>query len=132
MWPIGAVARWRYRRPLCEQLDAAARRRLWIVRGTTLSALIMITLAGVYLAALARLYLEVLSASTDPYIRVFQLLAVLVLVGSVHAMWSAVTSWKRREASLYHRLESTATGLALAVLALFIVSYHMLTIRLDY
>jgi hypothetical protein len=132
MWPIGAVARWRYRRPLREQLDAASRKRLWIVRATILSALIMITLAAVYLAALARLDLEVLSASTDPYIRVFQLLAVLVLLGSVHAVWSAVTGWKRREGSLYHRLESTATGLALTVLAVFIASYHMLTIRLDY
>jgi CubicO group peptidase (beta-lactamase class C family) len=132
MWPIGAAARWRYRRPLREQLDVAARKRLWIVRATILSALIMMTLAGVYLAALARLDLQVLSASTDPYIRVFQLLAVLVLLGSVHAVSSAVAGWKRREGSLYHRLESTATGLALAALALFIVSYHMLTIRLDY
>jgi uncharacterized Tic20 family protein len=132
MWPIGALARWHYKRPLRERLDAAARQRLWIVRATILSALIVIALAGVYLAALARLDLQVLSASTDPYIRVFQLLAVWVVLGSVHTVWHTVMGWKRGEGSLYHRVQSTATAGALTVLSLFILSYHMLTIRLDY
>jgi uncharacterized membrane protein YidH (DUF202 family) len=86
----------------------------------------------VYLMALSRLELTILSASTDPYIRLFQLLAVLLVVGSVHALWSAVVAWKQREGSLLHRVGATATGVALATVALFVVSYHLLAVHLNY
>jgi len=132
LWPIQAFARWRFQRPLREELDAAARRRKLIVRGTTLVALAMSGLGLVYLMALSRLELTILSASTDPYIRLFQLLAILLVVGSVHALWSAVVAWRRREGSLLHRVGSTATGVALATLALFVVSYHLLALHLNY
>jgi hypothetical protein len=109
-----------------------ARRRRLIVRGTTLVALVMMGLGAAYLVALARLELTVLSATTDPYIRLFQLLALLVVVGSVHALWSAAVGWKRREGTLLHRIGSTVTGLALVTLALFVVTYNLLAVHLNY
>jgi CubicO group peptidase (beta-lactamase class C family) len=132
LWPIQAFARWRFQRPLREEVDVAARRRRLIVRGTTLVALVMMGLGAAYLVALARLELTVLSATTDPYIRLFQLLALLVVVGSMHALWSAVMAWKRREGTLLHRLGSTATGLALVTLAVFVVTYNLLAMHLNY
>jgi hypothetical protein len=132
MWPIGSFARWRYARPLREDLGPAALRRKWLVRATVLVAIAMIILAGIYLAALAKLEFQVLSASTDPYIRVFQFLAVLLIIGSAHALWSAALAWKRREGALSHRLGTTVTACALAVLSSFMLSYHILALRLAY
>jgi uncharacterized membrane protein YidH (DUF202 family) len=132
MWPIGSFARWRYERPLREDLDPAALRRTWLVRATVLVAIAMIILAGIYLAVLAKLEFQVLSASTDPYIRVFQVLAVLLIIGSAHALWRAALAWKRREGALSHRLGATVTACALAVLSSFMLSYHILALRLAY
>jgi CubicO group peptidase (beta-lactamase class C family) len=132
LWPIQAFARWRLQRPLREELEPPARRRRLIVRGTTLVALAMAGLGLAYLLAISRLELTILSASTDPYIRLFQLLAILVVVGSVHALWSAAVAWGRREGSLLYRVGATATAVALVTLALFVVSYPLLTIQLNY
>jgi hypothetical protein len=41
-------------------------------------------------------------------------------------------AWKRREGTLLHRLGSTATGLALVALAVFVVTYNLLAIHLNY
>jgi CubicO group peptidase (beta-lactamase class C family) len=132
LWPIAALVRWRYHQPLRNELDAQALRRKWIVRGTVTVALVMIILAGTYLAALAKLEFQILSASTDPYIRLFQLLSLLLIIGSGHALWSAAMAWKRREGAWSHRLGMTLTSCALAVMAVFILSYHCLAIRLAY
>jgi hypothetical protein len=132
MWPICAIARWRHRRPLHEELDAAARHRKLIVHGTSIVALALVVLAGVYLAALAHLDLQVLSGATDPYIRLFQILALWVIIGSAYSVWSSAITWKRREGTFLHRLGSTAVGLALVAMTLFIVTYHLLAIHLNY
>jgi CubicO group peptidase (beta-lactamase class C family) len=132
MWPISAIARWRYRRPLHEELNAAARHRELIVRGTSIVALAGVVLAGIYLAALARLELQLLSGGTDPYIRLFQILALLVIIGSAYSVWNTVIAWRRREGAFLHRLGSTAVGMALVTMTLFIVTYHLLAIRLNY
>jgi CubicO group peptidase (beta-lactamase class C family) len=130
MWPIAAFARWRYRRPLHEELDSAALQRKRVLRGTVVVAVVMIILAGLYSTALAKLEFQVLSASMDFYIRIFQLLALLLIIGSVHAVWSAIAAWKRGEGALSHRLGTTATGCALLILSLFMLRYHFLALRL--
>jgi len=69
--------------------------------------------------------------TTDPYIRLFQLLAVLVVVGSVHALWSAAMAWKRREAPSStgsdHGYRPRARGPDRVV-----VNYNLLAIHLNY
>jgi CubicO group peptidase (beta-lactamase class C family)/uncharacterized membrane protein YidH (DUF202 family) len=131
-WPLAALVRRRYERPLREELDAPALKRKWMVRGTVMVGVIMILLASLYLAQLSKLEFQILSAGTDPYLRLFQLLALLLIIGSVHAVWSAVLTWKRREGAWTHRLGMTLTGCALAVMSVFILSYHFLALRLAY
>ena len=131
-WPVAALLRWRYHRPLRNELDAPALQRKRIVRGTVTVAVVVIFLAGIYLTALAKLEFQILSSSTDPYIRLFQLLCLLLIVGSMHAVWSAAIAWKRREGAWSHRLGMTLTSCALAVMSVFILSYHLLAIRLAY
>jgi CubicO group peptidase (beta-lactamase class C family) len=132
LWPVTAFARWRLKRPLREELGIEARRRLLIVRSASLAALAVLGLAFFYARALSILDLSILSSRMDPFIRCFQVLALIVIAGALYASWAAYIAWKAREGSILRRLGAVAVAAALLELTLFMLNYHFLSIRLNY
>jgi hypothetical protein len=131
-WPVTVLVRRRLARPLSAELDVLARRRRLILKGVTVAALVLIALATLYLLKFAKLELWILSSRLDPLIRCFQLLAVLVMVGTVYAVWVAYIAWRGREGSVLHRIDVTLVGLSLLTLSACLASYHFLTLDLAY
>jgi hypothetical protein len=68
---------------LREELGVAARRRVLIVRCASLAALAVLGLAFFYARALSILDLSILSSRMDPFIRGFQVLALIVIAGAL-------------------------------------------------
>jgi CubicO group peptidase (beta-lactamase class C family) len=132
LWPVTAFARWRLKRPLGEELGIAAHRRVLIVRSANLAALVLLGLAFLYARALSILDLSILSGRMDPFIRGFQVLALVVIAGALYGSWAAHIAWKTREGSILHRLGAIAVAVALLELTLFMLNYHFLSIRLNY
>ncbi len=131
-WPLRALICWRFGRPEREEFTATARRRRLIVRWVTLAAVVELALGAYYLEALANLDLSILSGHNDPYIRMFQLIALAVVAGSVFAGWSAIAALKERQGSLAHRLGLAAVSLSLLTLSVLIVAYDVLSTSLNY
>jgi hypothetical protein len=131
-WPVAVFARWRFKRPLKDDLPAAARTRALIVRSVTVAAVAVLGLVLVYAKALQILDLSMLSGRMDPYIRCFQVLVLLVMAGAAYAIWAAYMAWKMRLGSLLYRLRATAVSIALLELTLFALNYHFLSIDLHY
>jgi CubicO group peptidase (beta-lactamase class C family) len=133
LWPVGALVRLRFKRPLRDELDAPARRRRLIVLGATIAAVGLVFGFLIFCSVtLANFQLALLSPRTDPLLRVFQLLAIGVVLGAAYAVRAAVLAWRKREGALIHRLALTAATVSLAVLALFVLSYHVLSPSLAY
>lgn len=132
LWPVSALVRWRLRRPLREELARAALRRRLVVHVTAIAALAMCALAGAFILALAELNLSVLSVRNDPWIRLFQGVAVLVCAGTLISLWCVVTAWRKREGSLPYRIGITLVGLSLLIVAWTAAAHHMLSFSLAY
>jgi CubicO group peptidase (beta-lactamase class C family) len=127
-WPIGAFARWR----LKPAGAAPAYSGRLLVRAIALAALALYGLAGLYVRALANLDLAVLSSRMDQYLRGFQLLALLVVIGTGFVLWRCFAGWRTREGSVWHRIALTLLSLSLLATVLIIASYHLLAIDLSF
>jgi hypothetical protein len=128
-WPIKAVLRWRYDRPMSYD-----RRGRWLYRLTRVVALIdLVVLAGFPLAFLLMTgYLAQLSPSIDWLFRGLQLLCVVGVLGAVipvaefaHAIRDPARPWWTKASDLL---------LATAALAMvwFAFAEHLLTVGLRY
>ena len=128
LWPVGALVRKHYNRPL--NLTPQQRRLRLIVRLTCLLDLVFLVLfVGFF--AMAEKDIGILSPRFNPLLRIIQLVGWLGLLGTLAALYAAWQSWKERHWWL-SRLGDTLIALSCLGFVWFVFVWNMLHWSLRY
>jgi len=128
LWPVGALVRRHYNRPL--NLTPQQRRLRLIVRLTCLLGLLFLVLfVGFF--AMAEKDIGILSPRFNPLLRAIQLLGWLGLLGTCAALYAAWQAWKERRWWL-SRLGDTLVAAACLGFVWFVFVWNMLHWSLRY
>ncbi len=109
LWPIGAMLRRHYKRPL--ELPPDERRlRLW----TRLACLVDVAAVGAFggILVVGLQNITLLSDRMDPWLRLMQVLALLAIVGGAVALFNALRAWGSRSRGVWSKLGETLIALA--------------------
>ena len=128
-WPIKAVLRWRYDRPL-----ALGGRARTLYRLTRVVALVdLLVLAGFPLAfLLLASHLASWPPSIDWLFRGLQLLALIGVVGTAVPVWEFATAIGDRTRPWWTKATDLLLALAALATVWFVVSQHLLSLSLSY
>lgn len=128
-WPISALIRRHYRRPLVLQ-----RRDLWLYRLVRIVALLDLIVLAAWLAFLlaAASDLALLADASDPFLRLLQLMGIAGLLGLVPMIWHLLRAWRIPGRGWWPRLSSSAIALACGATAWFTLGFHLLHVSLEY
>jgi CubicO group peptidase (beta-lactamase class C family) len=128
-WPIKAILRWRYDRPF----DLTGREAM-LYRAARIAALVDLALfAGWTLFLLnGQSHLDVFDSQNDYVLRIFQVLAVLGVVGAAAPVWQFFAGLGSGARPWWTKI--TDAGLALAALSTvwFVFAYRLVTVSLNY
>jgi hypothetical protein len=129
VWPISALIRRHYRRPLVLQ-----RQELWLYRLVRIVALLNLLFLAAWLAFLlaAASDLALLSDASDPFLRLLQLMGIVGLLGLVPVIWHLLRAWRIPGSGWWSRLSSSAIALACLATAWFTLGFHLLRFSLKY
>ncbi len=128
LWPLAVVIRKRYSQPLPD--DGVPLRLRVVTRATAILA-IGLLLSFVVFFSLATDRTIKLNPSIDPVLRLFQLIGLLILLGTAATVVAAVLSWLRGTNRL-GRIKYTALALACIGYSWFILHWNILTTNLDF
>jgi len=128
-WPLKAILRWRYSRPL----DFSGR-ELTYYRLARVTALIdVLFLAGwATFFLLASLSLSYLDVATDPYLRALQILGLVGVVAAVFPIANFWTGLKDSRRPWWTKVTDGLIALAALVVVYYSVSLHLLSLSLNY
>ena len=129
LWPVGALIRRHYSRPLT--LDSKQRKIRLLVR---LTAILYLAFFGAYAAffAMALKDIGMFGPQGNPWLRLIQIVGWLAVLGSVVAVYNAVLSWKTPERWLWSRIPDTLIALACIGVIWFVFTWNMLHWTLKY
>ena len=129
LWPITALVRRRYRGEF--PLSGNEARAYRLVRiGSLLTVLVFAGWAGLVVAMFSEF--SMLTAKTDPYIWILQILGVIVFFGTfLIAAWNAWLVWKGRR-SWFAKLWSTLLVLASLMVLFVALNYHLIGFGVNY
>jgi CubicO group peptidase (beta-lactamase class C family) len=129
LWPVGALVRRHYARRL--DLPPGERRlRLWTRLVLLLDGVMLAGYAIVVIKGLSDL--DLLTAKLDPWLHVLQALAALALVGTLVALFNAVTAWGSRQRGVWSKLGETLIFLSCVGLAWIILAGRLLHVGPSY
>jgi CubicO group peptidase (beta-lactamase class C family) len=128
-WPLAAILRRHYGRPL--DLSPGERRARLRTRLICLIG-VSFLLAWIAYGTYAEKNLSLLSSSFDPWMRVMELLGVLVVVGALVALHGCIKAWASPNRWFWSRIGETLIALACLTLTWFIFNWHMLALNLNY
>ena len=128
-WPLGAALRWHYGRPL--GLGPRERFARLLARLVCFFGAAFI-LAWIAYGAAAGKNLGLISDSFDLWLRVMQLLGLLTVIGTLAALWSALSAWRNRARWFWSKIGESAIVAACLGLAWFIFTWHLLALSLNY
>jgi hypothetical protein len=128
MWPIAAIVRRKYRRPLQLEPRQARARRL-----THYAALIGIVflLSWVVLLMAAGANPAALSTALDPWIRLIQLIGLACVAGAAVTVWNAWITF-RGQRDWWAKVSSVILALALLDLVWFSFAFSLISVHLNY
>ena len=129
LWPVGALIRKHYAKPLA--LDPQQKRVRLLVKLTCV-AYILFFLGYVIFFSMALKDIGMLSPKGDPWLRLIQLFGWLGVVGSLVALYNAIRSWKDPAAWLWTRIADTLVALSCVGVICFVFTWHMLHWSLMY
>jgi len=129
LWPVAALVRHHYGRPL--PLAGGEAR---IYRLTRVTALVDLLAFLAYITIISLIGTSTLSADvgTDPFIRVAQGLCLLGVVGTMISLWNAFLAWTRKGRSLWAKISATVIALACVAFVWFVLTLNLVTISLNY
>jgi len=129
LWPVAALVRRHYGRPL--PLAGGEAR---IYRLTRVTALVDLLAFLAYITIISLIGTSTLSADvgTDPFIRVAQGLCLLGVVGTMISLWNAFLAWTRKGRSLWAKISATVIALACVAFVWFVLTLNLVTISLNY
>lgn len=127
-WPLAVVVRKRYQQPAP---DDGVPLRLRIVTRATAILAIGLLLGFVLFFSLALEGTIKLNPSIDPFLRLFQLIGLLILLGTAATVVAAGLSWLKGTNRL-GQLKYTALALACIGYSWFILHWNILTTNMDF
>jgi len=128
LWPIGAMFRSHYGKPLT--LDSGAKRLRMLVRLNCIAALVFIVGIVTILNNLESL--KISAEGMDIWIHLLQVIGVLTGVGALIALLSTVKSWGDSQQWLWYKIWSTLQAFACVGFFWFIFHWHFLNFHLNY
>jgi CubicO group peptidase (beta-lactamase class C family) len=129
LWPLTAILRWHYGRPL--ELSPRERKARTVARIVCLIDAAFV-LAWIALGSAAEQNLSLLSDSFDPWMRLIQAAGLIGLIGMLPVLYNAWRGWGNRERWFWSKAGETIVALACAALTLFILNWHLLALSLNY
>jgi len=128
-WPVAALVRWRYRAPY--PLKGAA---AWLDRSTRAAAVLTLAVLGGWVSVLAYAASDPsrANASLDPWLRLFQVLALVAAACSAGAAANLVQVWRDGTRSWWARLAGVLIVAALGLVFWVELAIRLFSLSLDY
>jgi CubicO group peptidase (beta-lactamase class C family) len=129
LWPVAALIRRHYGKPLVLQRRAAVFYRL-----VRIVALLDLVFLGGWLLflLLGSKHLALLSDASDPILRLIQVAGVAGLIGLVPVFMYLISTWRTRSSGVWSKLANLAIACACLATAWFTFVYHLLRLNLSY
>jgi CubicO group peptidase (beta-lactamase class C family) len=128
-WPLAAILRWHYKRPL--ELAPGERKARTFARIVCLIDAAFIG-AWILFGAEVEQHLSLLSDSFDPWMRLMQVAGLLGVIATVVVVYNALRAWGNRQRWFWSKVGETAIALACVGLTWFIFNWHLLALSLKY
>ena len=128
LWPVGAIIRKHYGRPL--MLDVGARRlRMWM----HVVCIIDVIFVGGMLALVSALSnITALTDNLDKWIHLLQVIGVLAGIGALAGIYTAVKSWGDARQWMWYKVWNTLLAIGCVGFFWFIFHWHLLNFHLNY
>jgi CubicO group peptidase (beta-lactamase class C family) len=128
MWPIGAMIRKHYGKPLT--LDPGAKRLRMLVRLVCFGVVAFVVGVLVFVSRLSNL--SGMAERSDIWLHLLQGFGLLVGLGSLIAIYNALKSWADGQQWFWSKLWNTFLGLSCVGFFWFIYHWHLLNFHLNY
>ncbi len=128
-WPLAAILRWHYKRPL--ELTPGERKARAFARVVCLIDAAFIG-AWILFGAEAERHLSLLSDSFDPWMRLMQLAGLIGVVAMFPVIYNALRVWANRQRWFWSKVGETAIAVACVGLTWFVFTWHLLAFGLKY
>ncbi|MGH9742353.1 MAG: serine hydrolase domain-containing protein [Candidatus Acidiferrum sp.] len=128
LWPIGAMFRKHYGKPLT--LDSRARRLRRLMRLVCFGAVIFVIGLLVFVSKLSNP--SGMAERNDIWIHLLQVLGLLIGVGSLIAIYNSVKSWGDAQQWVWNKIWNTLLAFACVGFFWFIFHWHLLNFHLNY
>ncbi len=128
MWPIGAMIRKHYGKPLT--LDTGAKRLRMLVRLICFGVVIYVVGLLMFVSKLSNP--SGLAERTDPWLHLLQVIGLIVGLGSLIAIYNSVKSWGDGQQWLWNKIWNTCLALGCVGFFWFIYHWHLLNFHLNY
>jgi CubicO group peptidase (beta-lactamase class C family) len=123
LWPVAALARRHYQRPL-ELTPQQRRLRIAVKLVLALDILFVAGIAGVVVYGLT--HIAAFNAGLDKWIYLAQFIGVLGAVGTVVVLYDAINAWISKNRTIWYKLNATLLTLACLGLLWFVLVGHLL------
>ncbi len=129
LWPVMALVRWHYVKPLT--LTPQQRRLRLLVR---LACVAFVVFFGAYVGFFAAGLKDIgiLSPKGNPWLRLIQLVGWIGVLGTLIALLNAVRSWQQPARWLWSRIGDTLIALSCIGVVCFVFTWNMLHWSLKY
>lgn len=129
LWPVAALLRRHYSRPL--NVSPERRRVRWLTRLVCLVNLLFL-IAFLVFFSLAQKDIGMLSPKFNPLIRIIQLVGWLGVIGTIAALLNAMLAWKESGGWLWGKIGETLIAVACMLFVFFVFNWNMLHWSLRY
>ena len=123
LWPVAALARRHYQRPL-ELTPQQRRLRIAVKLVLALDILFVAGLGGVVIYAFS--HIAAFNDALDKWIYLAQFIGVLGAVGTVVVLYDAINAWLSKNRTIWYKLNATLLTLACLGLLWFVFVGHLL------
>ncbi|MGB7281381.1 MAG: serine hydrolase domain-containing protein [Candidatus Acidiferrum sp.] len=128
LWPLGAMIRKHYGKPL--SLDAGAKRLRMLVRLVCFGVVIFVAGLLIFLSKLSTL--SGLTERNDLWVHLLQLLGLITGLGSLIAIYNSVKSWGDGQQWVWNKMWNTLLAFSCVGFFWFIYHWHLLNFHLNY
>lgn len=129
LWPIAALIRWHYAKPLTL---TPQQKRLRLLARLVSVAFILFFVGYVVFFSMALKDIGMLSPKGNPWLRLIQLFGWLGVLGSVIVLYNALRSWQDPARWLWSRIGDTLLALSCVGVICFVFTWHLLHWSLRY
>jgi predicted permease len=130
LWPIGAMFRSHYAKPLT--LDAGAKRMRMLLRLNCIGIVIFCVGMVTIIIKISTLKLAGLAEGADIWIHLLQLIGVLTGFGALVAILNSLKSWGDSQQWFWYKIWNTLVAVGCVGFFWFIYHWHFLNFHLNY